>query len=1582
MIQKVTPKKFVSDKDERLVAPNEMILAQNVTISERADGSASVLKTMKGTDKIERTTTEFQSIDPFASTWKVVGTVSDEQRGRVYAFVYDTADATDHRILMVSTDPDDFPSDTNRWRTVFKSDYLNFNEDYPVKGDLINKAFGQDGVVQTALYFTDNNNPPRKINVDRALNGDYKPVDTADLDGNPLTYQDIDLDYALLTMRGTPMSVPTFSFSNDPDQKTNNFKNDTFQFSCQFIYKDGEESALGPYSRLAVPPAVSAKSLSEAVGQTLDGNVCIIRLPWDPQNDSEKYYDVKSIRLLARSGNSNPFFVVDEFDPNQDVFRDIGESVSKQIYDATTGDYRFYNDSYYGNIADSVSTKLYDNVPLKAEGQSIAASRLLYSNYTEGYPNFDISPSVSLDVQYSDSAAFEAEYVTNSSGVIRNPDAAAYVPATYTESGQTYDAHEYAKRMGEFRVNLKDGVDFDWPGSAANNGLDAELPAGTKFSLSWKWNTQGNWYHPTNGDNDEYLYAVRYTQGDAAIKFVFGKNISGHEAKIPSDAEDVNFSFSYTSGAGDTVQDIYDKLKDYINNRSRKITYSQNSTGWLVAEQTDWNTSDNYSLNQVLSLGGMSGEAIWKFAAIDSEEAGVIRVVPYMRYFQFSAGQSVPWGSLALPSGGSYTVQFLTTIQSHPSTSGTLGIGSFTKRRAAQNQPTSNGSNISVEAQGIAEGTFGFKHGSSHDFGIVYYDKWGRSSFVNRVGSTYVKHPAERSDADDTSDKGPATVKVTINNSQDSDIPSWAESYQMVYGGSQYSSVFSYVTGGAYMVMTNDDSSYDENGGAAAQNVLQVDDKRIFVSLNSLAQFQDISGSARDYSFTKGDICRVVSYIGTSGDREYPRANDGSIIEFEVVGVETLSRSNTGYIATAEGNLVGDSQGNPIQWDTPTSQTRGKFLVLKAPRVDGNAQVTPTGGGASQGLKYIGWDWFSIARYWAGTSSLTLGGSNPGSIDYPDTTAATQANYWGRESVIEILTPKKISDTPVFYEIGDRIPLDGELLAPPIAHGSPFKLSEGDVHLRSVSCRGPKNVGGSWNIGSPSSWKDASIVLENQSPSESETENFWSKGKAHTTFENAATINRYNSITYSEPYADDTNRLSLSSFVPSQVNFFDLPSEYGRCSFLGLSSDQLMAIQENKVSRLGVNKDVLETGTQSGVVTISSKLINNLVSYAGDFGTGNPESVLIRDGITYFVDAERRAVVRLSSKGLEVISDKDISSTVEAKITEWSGAEGKTIVSGYDPEDNNYFVTLSPQGAFDGYTLGYHEKGGFWQGNYTFYADRYASIKDRFFGLKATESGTSGDNTIFYEFKDLATSNSFFGQNGSSQSKVRVVFNLNPSMVKTFKALSIEGKVDWNVRVFNEDGREALVGDSSEREGAFYRNIDGILSNSTSQFLPIGTVSSSNNSGTVQTVVTFDNNLKGMHIPKGYEVYSAGGNGAMTKLTANAANDPGETPLVHSVDRSSSKVTFRPQIDLTPNDAVESIPEEGDRLFVASPVNGLNSDRVRGKYAIVEVSYSPLVLTAADILEGLSDLVASGQEIFAINAHFANSPLNDAIGKQ
>ena len=1637
MIQKITPKKFVADKDQRLVAANEMILAQNVTISERADGSSSILKTMKGTDAINEYPGE---PTPTPTTWKVVGSVTDNQRGKVYAFVYDTADNTDHRIIEA---PVNFGG-LEYWRTVFKDQYLNFNESYPVKADLINKAFQQDGNVQTVMYFTDNNNPPRKINIDRALAGDY--TDEVDEDGNQISELDIDLDYAILTMRGAPTDVPTFSFEKDPALTTNNFTNDTFQFACQYLYKDGEESALSGYSPLATAPYLASKSLVSSTANSSDVNACLINIPWKADEDNIIYSDVSKVRLLGRSGNSNPFFIIDEFDPNQDLTKDVGDVADKEVYSAQTSVYRFYNDGYYANISDVTASKLYDNVPQKAEGQTIGASRLLYSNYEEGYPNYDVSSSVTLSVNYGAESDFGGDFLGDINEVISYPN---------NPNGPGSPDAVNQQNRGEVHFDLRKSVTgINWPGGSVGDDLDQiELPVGTKIRLSFKVDVSGEYYAATG-----HRYGrITYTSNNGDYKADLAIS-AGTKIDITNPNRKLSFEVDYTASAGDTVQDVYDSLKAQLNKGStaRYVDFTVPNLKYKVTETS----VPQASLNEIITalpkspFTSIPMQGRFYFGATDVDGIdGVFRMFLSLRH-------------VGMPLGTSYfdRVQTLVfNVDTQTSSATTVSQTSNITQASQQVILVDNGYLTSRSGNTESSGSGpSFKHGSTHDLGIVYYDKWGRNGFVNRIGSVYAKHPSERLPIDN---KGGVSIDVSISDALDSSLPDFADSYQFVYGGSQYSNVVQYTTGGAYMTM--------EGGGdsAAPANTLVENDHRIYVSLNTLDQFQNETGSFRQYSFTEGDICRVISYSEPDGTIEYASANDGSIIEFEVAGVEFLSDT---------ADLYKDGEGNPIQWDSGAGHRRGTFLVLRAPRVDGNVQVrvlklianadiepsstiangtadttgdtsgtvtvtrdgvditssvTPpsfsginvTGTGTSldaivvdavgngikagdvitfscasessidvtitvastdlkeEGLKYEGFDWFSVVNYWKATSQL--GGSV---IDYPDTTtpSSTQPRMlWGAESVI--LTPKKVSETPIYYEIGDRIKIKDTPAAGEGKHGPTVTLSEGDVQLRPVSCKSPEYntpEESNWDIARFKNWDYVTKVIENQTPAEFITEKAWGKGRVHATFERAATVNRYNSITYSQPYADDTSVLSLSSFVPSQGNFFDLPSEHGACTFLGISSDQLIAMQENKVSRLGLNKDVLETGTQAGVVTISSQLINNLVSYAGDFGTSNPESVLIRDGIVYFADVARRAIVKLSSNGLEVISNKDISSLVEENMDLWEGAGGKTIVSGFDPEDNIYYITLSPQGSFNGYTLGYDEKGGFWQGNYTFYADRYASLKDRFFAFKS--GGTGADSSILHEFRDLGISNVFFGSTSSSASKIRVVFNANPSMVKAFNAVSVESKTDWSVKVFNSEDVQAVVGSSSEREGQFYRSIGGLLSSPNTrtgpQFLPLGTVASATNlsaqgttSGTLHSDITFQNSLRGMHIPEGYHLYKASAAGTLSKASTNAADYPDQTPVVSSTsNRSDGKIRFTPAYDLTPADDVNSPPTAGMNLFIAHPTVGYTTEKVRDNYIVVELSFTPFTGNYQELV----DLEVSGEELYAINAHFSNSPLNDAIG--
>lgn len=1515
MIQKITPKKFVSDKDERLVTPNEMILAENVTISERADGSASILKTMKGTSEISKKTGEIDAPD----TWKVVGSCSDDQRGRVYFFLYDTADLTDHRIMM-------FDKSTDKWETVFKDDYLNFNENYPVKADVLNKAFNQDGVVQTVLYFTDNNNPPRKINVDRALAGEYA---TIEIDGVTQSATLVDLDYALNTIKAPPKSAPKFVFEKDTDVNTNNFKSDSFQFSCQYIYRDGEESALSSYSNLAISPYLSNRGLTEFDEAVLDGNVCVVTIPWDANFD-EKYIDVSAVRLLGRTGNSGSFFILDEFDPKEDLTRDVAGS-STLIYDSGTKAYRFYNDGYYSVVSSITSGKLYDNVPQKAQGQAIAGSRLMYSNYTEGYENFDVAPDVTLTVAYGDEATIGGSYVNNVNNIVKYPDSTSYPT---TEAG--------AKDYGIVVIDLLDSLGVSWPGSVTS--LSDTLPDGVSISIEFKFDPEGH-YYASSGQSRRFLKLEGTYQTTGAgtgpggtYDLSFGAS-NNSRLDIPS-GKSATFRVEYTTSGSDTVQDVYDALESLIDEEGSTVRVPMS----INADMEFENVTATDGLSPPISNGdtrNISGDIYayigFDFAANTEVVGEGLAIYPYVKQIRpRGSGITINLSGVAPADDTVITSTFSTFT--NPSTQLIIQNANDNPAGYILSRSASIGSTNIIPT---------FKHGSTHDFGIVYFDKWGRSGFVNEIGSVYVEAPCERTGS---GNKGNANVEVTFAGGLDDSIPEWADTFQMVYGGSQFSNVFQYTTGGGYFVQENNVYT-TSTSSTYSDNDLVLSDHRIFVSLNTLEQHQRDSGSAREYSFTKGDILRVISYKNTAGQRLYPAADSGGIIEFEIMGVEFLEEAAAGYE---------DGVGNPIQWNLPTPATQGKFLVLRAPRVDAGED------------KYEGFDWYSLVAASPTASEL-----------YPDGSSPTAANRWGAETVVEILTPKKISDTTIYYEIGDRTRIGiRKDTAIPSDHGPKIVLSNGDVMFRSVSCRTPVEVGGSYNVAALSYWEDKLIALECEQPSDAYEEKAWSQGRAHTTFERAATINRYNGITYSQAYADDTNVLSLSSFVPSQANFFDLPSEGGACNFIGIQGDNLMAIQENKVSRLSINKSVLETGTQSGVVALSNKVINNIVAYAGDFGTSNPESVLIRDGISYFVDAERRSIVRISNNGLEVISDKDVKSKIADRIA--AAPAATRIVSGYDAEDDIYYATLLPLNNFSGYTIGYDEKGGFWQGNYTFYADRYATLKDSFYGFK------SGNGSIMHEFDDTNPSNRFFDSSASPvASKVRVVSNANPSMVKKYQAISVESKVQWSAKLFDSDGRESKEVSFSEREDAFYGRVEGIKTyiaadtnskrkTNDVRYLPVGTVQSATNSGTNntgRTDIVLKNNLRGMHIPIGYELHYLTASGQIDKAPSDPSDHSGVTPKVVEVDRANNTISVEPAFDLDPltGPSQSEPPPEDTKLFVAHSLDGLTSEGIRDHYSVIELSYTPDV-------SDINNYDPDGEELYAINAYFKNSPLNHAIG--
>lgn len=1487
MIDKNRPLKLVSDKDQRLVKNGEMVAAKNVTISQRGAGTDSILKTVRGFNGVlfDVLNGETTAVDADVT---VIGKVEDPQLGYIYLFVATTADGVHTHDMIVRVDANNYdPSAASTaplYLTVFRNDWLNFDQDGFVSADVVNKAFQQDGVLKSILYFTDNNNPPRKINVDRALAGDY--------DG----YSDAQLDFALSAIKAAPIQPPTFSFETNTAVPINNFERNTFQFAVQYIYKDGELSAIGPYSKLAFPDHIAASGLEgDASGQLyFTDNECIIDTNWRSESSSsvtpETYIkDVSKIRLLGTRDNGATLFVIDEFDANVDLTREIFAS-STTIYEASTGLYKFYNDGVYQAVSDNQVNKLYDNVPLKAEGQVVAGDRLMYSNYEEGRPNSETV--VNLTARYADEVAGGSVLIADDDTDLIFEDTTA-------------------------RTNGSDDMFWEWDFlDVASFSSDSDIvPGGTLFRTSVLLKPKASvakggyvaGYDSANylligsaTDQQGYTYNLgvgHFQDADTHIDITAPGNI-GTNIAAPSFSTSLSNPEDVTLAAFTDL--FYTQVDEFFD--GYEIEYTITLAGSeFQAEIFYAPPGASGTTGTKLPVGGKM-KVKWGFK-VTHPDTTTVKVYPYVKEIsQPTSGSLVISGSLGSPAGA---------------TTGNFGLDSvnwglssgFTDQYLSSN--ITGGNNVigpSSQSMRTFAAKTTFKAGCSHELGIVYYDKYNRSGFVNKLGSFYAKHPGERA-----TNRGVCSVEIDWNPNYDA--PSWAERYQIVYGGmSTYDSFVQYSVGRAFVPRT---SAFTVNTAK----------KQIYVKLAPLNNYKnDKSAVSVNYSFTEGDKLRVVKYSGNGGtdpsaDLVWPLANDSkTIIEFNVVGVVTL-----------------DENDNPIAPSTnPDIQHKGDFIILEAPQIAAGIESQTT----NVELKYPGWDWFSVAH------------DADATIVYPDTTAPTIDSLWGHNSIVEILTPRT-SERRLWYEIGEAGRVGGHKGTHDTNHGPNIVVSGGDCYLRTTSISTPAYNGSFQVNDNPNLYVYKNMEVESQYVSDFFQSKRWSRGRAHTTFERAATINRYNSITYSEAYSDDTSVLTLSSFNAATANFFDLPSENGKCSFIGKLGDNLLSIQENKCSLIAINKDVIQTGTQSGLVSLSTNVLNNLTQYSGFYGTENPESVLIRDSICYFADLSQSAIVKIGQK-MEVLSEQDIKSNFDvdfASLRSKSGA--KKVYTGYDPEDSVLYVTMrTPTETVR--TYGYNEALGIWQSVYTFYPKMYASLKNTFF---ICQYDTTGTYNYFVHYQDeTAGSNQFPGSTDKAESSFAIICNDLPSSVKAYKSLSIEGDSAWDTSLTSSSGQSILrsqmpASEFSEKEDAFYIKIprDNGAS-STSEYIPIGTSESAYGAR-----ITMNSNLRGKHMPIGYQLYKGDDTFGYVKITRVFGDDTLDSRLT-GIDRSTNELIFDNRPDLAGISTTG-----GDTIFLAAEKT-LTGDQIRGHYIRLELSKTP---------SG-----AAREEVYSVNVTYEESKAN------
>ena len=343
--------------DERLVPNGEYIDALNIRMGSTENSEIGVIENAKG--NLPLTTLIYNGI-PLSSDARCIGAFEDGTNETIYWFVHDNnypSSPTGKIDLVLSYD---IKTTILTYHLISIRDgatsntTLNFDPTYVITG--VDK-------VQDLLYWTDDYNAPRQINVTKGY-------------ANPSAGVDQFSAESILVIKKPPVAapvvVPTITSTQD------NFLEERFIcFAYRYRYDDGEYSATSQWSKPAFLPNTFNYDFATALNSGMQSIANMAEVTYNSGGPL-----VKAIDLLFKEMDFPTIRIIEKINKK-----------NEGLGDNTDYTFQFQNSKIFTILADSEILRLYDNVPRFAKAQTMMGNRLMYGNYVEGYDMVDSSGS-------------------------------------------------------------------------------------------------------------------------------------------------------------------------------------------------------------------------------------------------------------------------------------------------------------------------------------------------------------------------------------------------------------------------------------------------------------------------------------------------------------------------------------------------------------------------------------------------------------------------------------------------------------------------------------------------------------------------------------------------------------------------------------------------------------------------------------------------------------------------------------------------------------------------------------------------------------------------------------------------------------------------------------------------------------------------------------------------------------------------------------------------------------------------------------------------------------------------------------
>lgn len=338
------------DLDDRLVPQGEYRDAKNIRISKSDTEDAGVVQNIKGT---------ILKADPaLGAGYEVIGYFFNEAANQIFYFSTDNSNSrismydvnTSTNFKLVETLSTDLPN----------GNWLNFHKDNLITG--IN-------VIDDLLFFTDNRNQPRRINIKTAQN-------------TPDFYKNEDL---VSVAKYAPYKAPAFTMSSDSSITGDYIQERFVRFSYRYKYKDNEYSVLAPFTQIAFEMGDGSQNTTSGNKLTSDeitkaykstilekmvngANKVVLDIPL-PSSNPTTDYEIIEVDVLIKDSNSAAVRILETLDITDSTGNEITYTYKSSLPTKTLP-------------ADQV-TRVSDKVPVRALAQEVAGNRIIYGNITE-----------------------------------------------------------------------------------------------------------------------------------------------------------------------------------------------------------------------------------------------------------------------------------------------------------------------------------------------------------------------------------------------------------------------------------------------------------------------------------------------------------------------------------------------------------------------------------------------------------------------------------------------------------------------------------------------------------------------------------------------------------------------------------------------------------------------------------------------------------------------------------------------------------------------------------------------------------------------------------------------------------------------------------------------------------------------------------------------------------------------------------------------------------------------------------------------------------------------------------------------